>query len=657
MTPFAAATSTILLVVFNFYATSFSLPFLEKNYHLIDLSTNRQEDIIPSNGNEEVDKKEKFGSNDLQGSVHPSPVPPIWTLLRRVGRIHDNKTESLTRHTLVLNVSHDIDRLTDDMHDLKQTDASDIRNDIKVKRNDIELKDEKSEVVRNNVTKIEVKSQLRKRSEKICTLSQERALILIKRIEHEYFELAGQAERVTGDDSQEVEYYLYKYTSGGFIKMIYRIDKCYHRVNSVSYNKTTFGAPCKSRAFAIGGSSFMGPIFFGRRPFCLLTSFSNDSKKCILANKYVKAVDVRGVSDLGIGNKTDPLEFDCKKVYLDGNNGALSPLMDAFFYATQAQQMLEKWFNYTRLQKPPIMVKVHYGLNVANAYQNNISLEFGDGDDHHTSLATSPNIVGHELGHMILSRDTTLYSLYPVTPASGGLSEAFADIFGKTVEFYIFGMFDWSTGSWVTKSGLPYRYMDTPDMQFQEDLVHKNSGHYNGGVFSRVFYRMAKFWGIRATMESLMIAKNMFWNYNMSRYDSIACSILRGGYYAGLDMYEIERFFKTVGIDTTNLCPIESMSVTRFNVRAVTKIKVSCRRRPFFQLYDANHTYIVVMSNPKTVRIVVTTDRQGRKPLQRPGLGTLKVKDTSLCCGPVYIHFSTGVLAEKRAEIRARYED
>ncbi|XP_059177090.1 uncharacterized protein LOC131956583 [Physella acuta] len=231
----------------------------------------------------------------LMVNVQQSPVPPIWPLLRRVGRIHDNKTVSLTHHTLVLNVSHDIDKQTDDIHDLKQTDASDIRNDIKAKRNDIELQNGPSKVVRNDETKIEVKSQLRKRSEKICTLSQERALILIKRIEHEYFELAGQAERVTGDDSQEVEYYLYKYTSGGFIKVIYRIDKCYHRVNKVSYDKIDIGVPCKNRAFGIGGSAYQGPIFFGRKPFCLETTFSNDGERCILRNKYVIAVDVQGL--------------------------------------------------------------------------------------------------------------------------------------------------------------------------------------------------------------------------------------------------------------------------------------------------------------------------------------------------------------------------
>ncbi|XP_059177078.1 uncharacterized protein LOC131956575 [Physella acuta] len=621
-------------------------------------------------GNNVMNKYEHFACKIIEGAysaggdskkkvnVHHSPVPPIWTLLRRVGRIHDNKTVSLTRHTLVLNVSHDIDKQTDDIHDLKQTDAPDIRNDIKVKRNEIGLKDGQSEVVRDNETKIEVKSQLRKKSEKICTLSKERAIILIKRIEHEYFELAGQAERVTGDDSQEVEYYLYKYTSGGFIKMIYTIDKCFHRVNKVSHQKTPFGGTCENRAFGIGGNAYNGPIFFGRKPFCLLVSFSDDKQKCILRNKYVEGVDVRGLSLSDAKNKSDPLEFDCSKPFLDGPNTSISPLLDAFFYATKAQQMLEEWFNYTKLQDPPIQVRVHYGRNIPNAHMMDNILYFGDGRGNKTSFATAADVVAHELGHMILVKNNQIPGhMTRDSIARDGYAEAFGDFLGKTAEFYIFGMFEWRLATVITKDYSGLRSLELPGMQGLKDALHDETGHYNGGVFTRVFYRMAKFWGIRATMETLLKTNDLIGLNEIDTYEEVSCKVIHAAHFVGLDMYEIERFFKTVGFNTTLLCPIEEMPVKILNTAELTKVTVSCRRRPFFHLRDANHTFIVVTTKPTMVRIVATTDRQGRKPLQRPGLGTLKVKDASFCCGPVYIHFSTGVLAEKQVGIRARYED
>lgn len=81
--------------------------------------------------------------------------------------------------------------------------------------------------------------------------------------------------------------------------------------------------------------------------------------------------------------------------------------------------------------------------------------------------------------------------------SSGGFDEAFSDFVGKTVEFYIFGMFEWSRGLWLTKDGTGYRSLELPPMQSVDDQMDDKSGHYNGGVYTRVFYRMAKFWGIR----------------------------------------------------------------------------------------------------------------------------------------------------------------
>lgn len=85
----------------------------------------------------------------------------------------------------------------------------------------------------------------------------------------------------------------------------------------------------------------------------------------------------------------------------------------------------------------------------------------------------------------------------PPNTASEGLAEAFADIFGKTVEFYIYGLFEWNLGSWLTKDGTNIRSLELPPMQTVDDVLHEKTGHYNGGVLTRVFYRMAKLWGIR----------------------------------------------------------------------------------------------------------------------------------------------------------------
>ncbi|XP_059177997.1 neutral protease-like [Physella acuta] len=345
-----------------------------------------------------------------------------------------------------------------------------------------------------------------------------------------------------------------------------------------------------------------------------------------------------GLDNRGVNISTDPfktlkpVEFDCNKAYLDGLHGAASPLLDAFFYTTQALQMLETWFNHTALQHPGITVRVHHGINISNGFAANINIAFGDGNGYRTSFATAPDVVGHEIGHLLLIRDTRLLTQRP-TIASAGIREAFSDFFGKTLEFYIFGMLEWRHGPWLTKDGTSMRPLDAPGMQFVEDVLHHTTGHYNGGVFTRVFYRMAKFWGIRSTMEALMCAKDLIGDTEMKTYYDISCKIIEAGYHVGMKM------------------PVEPLTTYQ-------KVIVSSRRRPFFRVPSSKSRYILYSTDPNAVRITVSRDREGRRLLQSAGLGRIKIRgDLSKENSPVFVHFSTGVLANKLVKIFVSHED
>jgi Zn-dependent metalloprotease len=75
---------------------------------------------------------------------------------------------------------------------------------------------------------------------------------------------------------------------------------------------------------------------------------------------------------------------------------------------------------------------VHFGNNVENAFWNNGSITYGDGDGNRHPFTTL-DVVGHEMTHGVTQ---VLAGLIYKDGETGGLNEATSDIFGTMIEFY-----------------------------------------------------------------------------------------------------------------------------------------------------------------------------------------------------------------------------
>jgi vibriolysin len=80
---------------------------------------------------------------------------------------------------------------------------------------------------------------------------------------------------------------------------------------------------------------------------------------------------------------------------------------------------------------------VHYSTNYCNAFWNGTQMVYGDGNaaEGCGSLALSLDVTGHEMTHAVTERESGLV----YSGESGGINEAFSDMFGSFVEAWVDG--------------------------------------------------------------------------------------------------------------------------------------------------------------------------------------------------------------------------
>jgi hypothetical protein len=148
----------------------------------------------------------------------------------------------------------------------------------------------------------------------------------------------------------------------------------------------------------------------------------------------------------------------------------------------------------------PLMAYVHVGSGYDNAYWDGSGLYFGDGDGSLFSPLVSIDVVGHETTHGVTQFTAGL--IY--SGESGGANEAFSDIFGTAVEFYVgcrpngkcpnyqIGEDEYTPNI----KGDALRYMDDPtaDGNSIDNYRNYNPGidvHYSSGIQNNAFYLLA----------------------------------------------------------------------------------------------------------------------------------------------------------------------
>jgi Zn-dependent metalloprotease len=138
---------------------------------------------------------------------------------------------------------------------------------------------------------------------------------------------------------------------------------------------------------------------------------------------------------------------------------------------------------------------VHVDVNYDNAFWTGKILAFGDGSKNNPLVEL--DIVGHELTHGVTQYEAQLQYYNE----SGALNESFSDIFGKAIEFSVFGdTATWQLAKHFQAGGL--RDFSNPNLKKQPDTYfgdlwytgyEDNGGvHYNSGVQNFWYYLLCK---------------------------------------------------------------------------------------------------------------------------------------------------------------------
>lgn len=145
---------------------------------------------------------------------------------------------------------------------------------------------------------------------------------------------------------------------------------------------------------------------------------------------------------------------------------------------------------------------VSYGKKYNNAFWDSSLgiMVYGDGDGKNFGPLVSTDISGHEMTHGVIQYTAGLN----YTGESGGLNEAYADIFGAMIERYVDGNVT-SASTWIigedaytpSTAGDGLRYMSNPAKDKNSlDYYKANAGkydvHYSSGIANLAFYLLSE---------------------------------------------------------------------------------------------------------------------------------------------------------------------
>ena len=122
---------------------------------------------------------------------------------------------------------------------------------------------------------------------------------------------------------------------------------------------------------------------------------------------------------------------------------------------------------------------VHYSTNYVNAFWDGLRMTYGDGSTSQGfTIMTALDVCGHEITHGVVENTANLGS-----GEAGALNEAFADIFGTSVEWFARPtQRDWIMGKDIMTNGAGIRNMSNPNQLQQPDTYQGTYWDNNGEV-------------------------------------------------------------------------------------------------------------------------------------------------------------------------------
>lgn len=303
------------------------------------------------------------------------------------------------------------------------------------------------------------------------------------------------------------------------------------------------------QATGFGGNTKVGNYTYGIDGF----PFLEVSDDCAMTTQFVDTINMQNQTFGG-----SLFRFNCPTNNYKFTNGAYSPLNDAHYFANMVYKMYTDWYQFDPL-KMKLRVRVHFGVNLRQAFWNGQEMTFGDGDAS-TFPYTALDVMGHEVSHGVTEKNSGL----AYDGQSGAINEAFSDMAGEAVESYtrLGGKDnDWLGGAAITKNSEAMRYFDDPTKDHmsianQSDYHNGVDPHFASGIYNKAYYLLAvkHNWGVRKAFETFLLANRTRWKQNAT-FNDAACGVANAAKDLGYEVQDIIASFKEVGVDA--ICPMD----------------------------------------------------------------------------------------------------
>ncbi|MCP3967859.1 MAG: M4 family metallopeptidase [Lentisphaerae bacterium] len=358
-------------------------------------------------------------------------------------------------------------------------------------------------------------------------------------------------------------------------------------------------------AYGIGGNYNTGKYCYGRAklPFMPVNvskgiyTLENDDVKVVDLHHF-NGEDIDGNYVWGPAHSWSGRNYSGASAY----NNAFNVMNDAFMFGNMVVKMYRE-YGVNCLESPggirqKTVLRVHYRekkcigdscdfLEIAQAFWDGKSANFGDGYGGNALPQVSLDIVAHELAHGFNESHANL----EYHDESGALGEAFADISGIAAMDYVLrnhpelynkiypeagGKIVWQIGSTVKADGQPKRYLDHPardnesadcydptmtgsilyaDVTFRAKLYFYSWSsqqyyiiHHGNGIFNLAFYILSNRWDVQRAFKAFVYASTHYWTPTVG-FEEAANGVWRAAEKLGYNTDDVEVAFNYVGVD------------------------------------------------------------------------------------------------------------
>ncbi len=225
--------------------------------------------------------------------------------------------------------------------------------------------------------------------------------------------------------------------------------------------------------------------------------------KSITTDSYAGSYRLResgrgsGIETYNLSNSTNYVNADFTNITNTWTiTTANQAATDAHFGAEATYDFYMQTFNRNSVDDNgfKLLSYVHYDTNYANAFWDGQRMTYGDGNaSQGFSIMTALDVCGHEITHGVVQNTANLNG-----GEADALNEAFADIFGTSVEWFARpAQHDWLMGKDISTTGTAIRDMSNPKNIQQPDTYHgtywdnMDEPHTNDGPCIYWFYLLS----------------------------------------------------------------------------------------------------------------------------------------------------------------------